>query len=172
MKLKWSLAQKIIRYWEPFLHLPIGDFRNYVPIVHLLWIKLGFTVYKCWFLQLKFDGVTSKRMKGRLANPVHRDMKTEKILANQKSCIVKNLSPKTLYTFNISAFYKSGEFGPPQMVRVYTRLLGNVQSVFKSPEWLSWPIEIRQCSIFNIYVFNFVLALNYGVWCSSDFFFH
>lgn len=85
-------------------------------------------------LQLKFDGVTSKRMKGRLANPVHRDMKTEKILANQKSCIVKNLSPKTLYTFNISAFYKSGEFGPPQMVRVYTRLLGNVQSVFKSPE--------------------------------------
>lgn len=80
-------------------------------------------------LQLKFDGVTSKRMKGRLANPVHRDMKTEKILANQKSCIVKNLSPKTLYTFNISAFYKSGEFGPPQMVRVYTRLLGNVQSV-------------------------------------------
>lgn len=49
MKLKWSLAQKIIRYWEPFLHLPIGDFRNYVLIVHLLWIKLGFTVYKCWF---------------------------------------------------------------------------------------------------------------------------
>nr|XP_034313381.1 receptor-type tyrosine-protein phosphatase F isoform X4 [Crassostrea gigas] len=89
--------------------------------VHLSWdppTKIGVAYY-----MLKYDGVTSKRMKGRLANPVHRDMRTEKILANQKSCIVKNLSPKTLYTFNISSFYKSGEFGPPQMVRVYTRLL-------------------------------------------------
>lgn len=85
-------------------------------------------------LQLTYDGVTAHRMKGKLAEPVHRRLRTESIQADQKSFIVKDLSPKTLYTFNISAIYKNGESGFPQMVRVYTRLLGNVQSVFKSPE--------------------------------------
>lgn len=85
-------------------------------------------------LQLTYDGVTAQRMKGKLAEPVHRSLRSEKIQPDQKSFIVRDLSPKTLYTFNISATYRNGESGFPQMVRVYTRLLGNVQSVFKSPK--------------------------------------
>lgn len=89
--------------------------------VHLSWEtpeKFGLAYY-----QLKYDGVTTKRKKGKLADPEYRGMEMERIQPDQKSFIVKNLAPKTLYTFNISAHYRDGDIGNPQMVRVYTRLL-------------------------------------------------
>ncbi|XP_062594902.1 receptor-type tyrosine-protein phosphatase F-like isoform X2 [Saccostrea cucullata] len=88
--------------------------------VHLSWDPPeNFVVY----YKLKYRGVQSRRRKGQLLPPREFQSKPIEIPGNQKSYTVNNLQPKTFYTFNITAKFRDGSTGRPQMVRAYTRLL-------------------------------------------------
>ncbi|XP_048762556.1 tyrosine-protein phosphatase Lar-like isoform X5 [Ostrea edulis] len=94
--------------------------------VHLSWDppeKLTTVVYYL----LHYMGVQSRRVKGQLVRPKFHRPEPLQIQGKQKSFTVNNLLPKTLYTFNISAIFRDGQTGRPQMVRTYTRLLAPIE---------------------------------------------
>ncbi|XP_078318089.1 receptor-type tyrosine-protein phosphatase delta-like isoform X3 [Crassostrea virginica] len=73
--------------------------------------------------QVRYEGVRSRRKKGKLLDPETQEVRTQRVPADHTSCIIQGLTPKTLYTFNITATFRDSMTGADQMVKTYTRLL-------------------------------------------------
>ena len=93
-----------------------------------MYICLACLLMKC-FLQVRYEGVRSRRKKGKLLDPETQEVRTQRVPADHTSCIINGLTPKTLYTFNITATFRDSMTGADQMVKTYTRLLGKLGTV-------------------------------------------
>ena len=109
---------------------------HYCTCIIYMYICLACLLMKC-FLQVRYEGVRSRRKKGKLLDPETQEVRTQRVPADHTSCIIKGLTPKTLYTLNITATFRDSMTGADQMVKTYTRLLGKLGAVcldFFSPQ--------------------------------------
>lgn len=76
-------------------------------------------------LQVEYDGIRQRRDPlSSIEDTLIDRRKNQLVTKEQRSLVVDGLLPQTVYTFNISALFIDGSWGPTTSIRVETNAEG------------------------------------------------